>query len=637
MPDFLSKLFDTSDFPARWQCGTWTPLLGWTHIASDLAIFGAYMSIPWALVYFVRHRKDLPKPFSTLLWLFGGFIVACGMTHLNEAIIFWAPIYRVAGVVKAATAGVSWLTLAFLIPVIPHALALQTPDELQREVRRATDELRRERDAAAHLAAIVESSDDAILSAGLNATIESWNPGAERMLGYTADEVLGQPMALLIPEDARPLSEAAYRRAREGHHVEHFESERLRKDGTRVPVSLTISPIRGRTGTVVGVATIARDVTDQRRAASAIEARTKEKAALLDGALDAILTIDQDGTIVEFNPAAEALFGCAAQDAKGDNIADRIIPLRLRKAHRLGLARYLATGEAKVLGRRLELPAVRADGSEFTAEVSVIQLPSIDPPLFAGFIRDLTQLKRAQDELTRTVDDLKRSNRELEQFAYVASHDLQEPLRMITAYMQLIQSEYEGALDEQADTFIHFAVDGAQRMKKLVDGLLTYSRVETQGRPLTRCSIKDVVRSVVSNLSLLIEETDALVTYHELPVVWGDATQLELVFMNLIGNALKFRGEASPAVTIRGALKDSSWEITVQDNGIGFEPAHSERIFQMFQRLHDRDRFEGSGIGLAVTKRIIERHGGDISAQSTPGEGSCFTIRLPVRRIDSEK
>ncbi|HTU56879.1 MAG TPA: hypothetical protein VMF89_00570, partial [Polyangiales bacterium] len=177
----LFGLLDTTGFPARWHCGRWSATLGWLHIVSDILIFGAYMAIPVVLVFFIRQRPDLPKPFPIVFWLFGAFIVACGTTHALEALIFWQPVYRLAGAVKAATASVSWLTLAFLLPTVPKALALKSPDQLKQQVADATSELRRERDAAAHLAAIVECSQDAILSQGLDGRVQSWNRGASRI------------------------------------------------------------------------------------------------------------------------------------------------------------------------------------------------------------------------------------------------------------------------------------------------------------------------------------------------------------------------------------------------------------------------------------------------------------------------
>lgn len=499
MPTFVSKLFDTSDFPARWHCGNWTVLHGWTHILSDSAIFAAYMAIPVALAYFIRRRRDLPRPIPATFWLFGAFIVACGLTHLCEAIIFWKPIYRLAGFAKATTATVSWFTFALLIPVIPKALSLQGPEALRRRVLEATEELRRERDAAAHLAAIVRSSRDIIIGTDLGRLIESFNPGAERTLGYAAEEVIGCHISVLMPDGFSFELKDGYPDVLAD--VSTVEVELIGKSGNRIPVSLTISPVASNDGQLVGASLIARDMTD---------------------------------------------------------------------------------------------------------------------------------LKRAQDELKLSVERLKQSNDDLEQFAYVASHDLQEPLRMVSAYTQLIEKEYKGKLDERADRFIAYSVDGARRMKKLVDDLLTYSRIGTRGRLFELCSTEVVLQTTLDRLRLVVEESGGSVTSGRMPSVYADASQLEHVFQNLISNAIKFRREVPPIVHVSANRTGAFWEFRVEDNGIGLDEEQAPLIFQMFQRLHERRKYVGSGIGLAIAKRIIERHGGTIWVRSTPGEGSCFTFTLPV-------
>ena len=499
MNDFLNKLFDTSDFPARWHCGQWTSFHGWLHIVSDLAIFGAYMAIPLILVLFTRRRRDLPKPFPSIFWLFGTFIIACGFTHLNEAIIFWTPIYRLAGLVKLGTAVVSWLTLVFLVPSIPKALALKSPAKLEQEVQKATDELRRERDSAAHLAAIVNSSHDAIIGKDLDNAIQSWNPGAERMFGYPAHEIVGRNISILVPPDSKKGA-ASTPVVEQGHRTASYEGERLRKDGSMVPVSLTVSPYYNQAGALCGASVIARDITARRRAEE---------------------------------------------------------QLRLKK------------------------------------------------------------------------EELERSNAELEQFAYVASHDLQEPLRMVIAYMGMLERDYRRSLDEKALKCIDFAVDGASRMKQMVDDLLQYSRIDSRGSPFQDVPVGTVLAQVLKNLGLLVQETGARVMYTDLPTVWGDALQLEQVFQNLLSNAIKFRADRPPEIRVGYRDRGRKWEFVVEDNGIGFDPIQAERIFQMFQRLHERARFEGNGIGLALVKRIVLRHGGEIWADPTPGQGAKFHFTLP--------
>jgi light-regulated signal transduction histidine kinase (bacteriophytochrome) len=224
---------------------------------------------------------------------------------------------------------------------------------------------------------------------------------------------------------------------------------------------------------------------------------------------------------------------------------------------------------------------------------------------------------------------LERSNQELEQFAYVASHDLQEPLRMVSSYTQLLAQRYEGQLDDKAKKYINYAVDGAIRMQTLINDLLVYSRVGTQGKPLATTDSHSVLGEAIRNLAAMIEENRAIITNDDLPTVRADASQLVLVFQNLLANAIKFRGKDLPRVHVTAQERGREWVFSVKDNGIGIEPQHAERVFVIFQRLHTRLEHPGTGIGLAVCKRIVERHGGKIWFESEPGNGATFFFTVP--------
>ncbi len=242
---------------------------------------------------------------------------------------------------------------------------------------------------------------------------------------------------------------------------------------------------------------------------------------------------------------------------------------------------------------------------------------------------ELDERRRAEHRMAQYTSDLARSNAELEQFAYVASHDLQEPLRMVASFTQLLAKRYQGKLDQNADEFIGFAVDGANRMQQLINDLLAFSRVGTRGKPPAPTDLTEVLKDAEANLYQAIGESGAVITYDPLPVVSGDLVQLTQLFQNLLANAIKFRSEEAPRIHVSAQAREEDWLLSVKDNGIGIAPEHQERIFAIFQRLHGRGEYPGTGIGLALCKKIVERHGGHIWVESAPGQGSTFYFNIP--------
>ena len=275
------------------------------------------------------------------------------------------------------------------------------------------------------------------------------------------------------------------------------------------------------------------------------------------------------------------------------------------------------------LGELKAVECIKEGAADYVLKDHLVRLPEC--------VRRAIREKKLRDENRQTHAELTRSNRDLEQFAYVASHDLQEPLRMVATYTQLLAERYKGKLDESADKYIEYAVDGALRMQALVQDLLTFSRVGRGGVELKVVEVSDVVRITAKNLQASIEESRAQLRYELLPTLVGDPMLLQQLFQNLIGNAIKFHGPDAPMIRIAAETNGTDWVFSIRDNGIGIAPEHSEIVFEIFKRLHTHAEYAGSGIGLSICKKIVEQHGGRIWVESTPGEGCNFRFTLPCR------
>ena len=350
---------------------------------------------------------------------------------------------------------------------------------------------------------------------------------------------------------------------------------------------------------------------------------------LLEAVPDAVVIVDQSGLMRRVNAQTEALFGYARGELTHQPV-EMLLPSRVRAVHVSHRDGYIAHPKTRPMGSGLDLYGRRKDGSEFPVEVSLSPIESVSPLLVISTIRDVTGRREVEQRLRAAAAELSRSNTELEQFAYVASHDLQEPLRMVASYTQLLARRYAGRLDADADEFIRFAVDGAQRMQELIRDLLEYSRAGSRALRLQRVDVAALVDDIMHDLSAFETDGSVLLTRDPLPTIMADATQLRLVFQNLIANGLKFhRAGASACVHVSVDESDGAWWFHVRDNGIGIEPQYQERIFVVFQRLHTHAEYPGTGIGLAICKRIVERHGGTIRVDSQPGEGTTFSFSIP--------
>ena len=452
--------------------------------------------------------------------------------------------------------------------------------------------------------------------------ILNWNAGAERIKGYIAEEIIGRNFSCFFPpediERGRP-EEVLRTTAENGRHEE--QGMRMRKDGSRFLASLTFTALRDPAGNLRGFSEFSHDLSESKESGA-------KYRGLLEAAPDAMVVVNHGGEIVLLNLQAEKQFGYHRDELVGqrmkniipEGFAERLISDGLRSPED-ALAQQIGTG--------IELTGRRKDGSGFPIEIMLSPLESAEGVLVTAAIRNITKRKKAEANLLQKVEELNRSNEELEQFAYIASHDLQEPLRMVASYTQLLSRRYKGQLDSDADEFIAFAVDGASRMQRLIQDLLAYSRTGTNAKHLFETSSEEALQQALVNLRGAIEESHAVVTHDPLPTVLADEMQLVQLFQNLVGNAVKYQNPGIPRIHISAARNGGNkWRFSIKDNGLGIDSQYFDRIFGMFQRLHKREEFAGTGVGLAICKKIVERHGGSISVESQPGHGSTFHFAL---------
>ena len=384
-------------------------------------------------------------------------------------------------------------------------------------------------DTFQELIAIVKSSDDAIIGKNLDGTITSWNHGAEAIYGYSADETIGKSISIIIPpEYINELVDILYK-VKHGERINHYETVRVRKDGKRLDVSTTISPLINKSGEIVGASSITRDI--------AVQKRTEK----------------------------------------------------------------LLSDAALIIEKRLE-----------------------------------NSLLEANEKLSKSNKELRQTNKELQQFVYVASHDLQEPLRMIASFLELLSRRYSGKLDKDADDFIKYAVDGAICLQIMITDLLSLSRIDNRGKEFTDVDMKIIIQEVLTNLVVAIDDVKANISVGDMPTIKANRSEVIQLIQNLVENAIKFRGKDPPKIEISAKRGKGEWIFSVRDNGIGIDSQYFERIFVIFQRLHSGDVYEGTGIGLAIAKKIVERHWGHIWLESEIDKGSTFYFTIPDVRNESD-
>jgi PAS domain S-box-containing protein len=382
-------------------------------------------------------------------------------------------------------------------------------------------------------------------------------------------------------------------------------------------------PYRDANGNIIGIIGFAIDITERKKAEESLKESEERYHSLFQNNHAVMLLINPDtGDIVDANPAATNFYGYSQEELVKMKIGDINI-LKEEEIYNSMKKSKFSTEHNFIFKHRLASGEIR-DVDVYSGTITVS-----GKKLLYSIIHDITERKQIENELNKTMQNLQRSNSELEQFAYVASHDLQEPLRMVSSFLQLLQRRYAGQLDSNADEFIEYAVDGAKRMQELIQDLLEYSRVTTKGKEFKEIKMEETIDKVLMDLKMSIDEHNVNITQDTMPIVTADDSQMIQLLQNLIGNAIKYRSEENPQIHISAEKEDKQWLFAVKDNGIGIDSKYTEKIFTIFQRLHSNDKYDGTGIGLAISKSIVERHGGNIWIESEPNKGSTFYFTIP--------
>ena len=478
----------------------------------------------------------------------------------------------------------------------------------------------------------------AIIILDTEGNITDINEFGMSIAGYSRDELIGKPFfdlkGMMNEEDLEkyvevlplvlegkkipPLEVRAKSRTGEMHWIEAYAGT-LRKDGE-----------------ITAIQVIAKEITDRKKAEDSLKESEEKYRTVFAMSPEAIILLDLEGNVLEINDFALNISGVKREDVVGKSFTKLAFVNEKDIERQVELLPALLAGEPV---KSLETEVTSAGKGKRWIEASVSLLGKGDDVFAIQVIaEDITERKAREAELKRAMEELVMVNRDLRQFAYVASHDLQEPLRTVASFAQLLEKRYKGKLDPDADEFIAFMTEGVARMQNMINGLLSYSRLGTRGKPFQQVDCEKMLGSVVENMKASIEESGAAVTLDPLPQVTGDDSQLTMLFQNLISNSIKFHGKEPPKIHVSAKKQENEWVFSVSDNGIGIDPNYWERIFIIFQRLHTAQEYPGTGLGLAICKKIVERHGGRIWIESQVGKGTTihFTIPFtPTRRIES--
>ncbi|GEM_PF-1298579 len=504
---------------------------------------------------------------------------------------------------------------------------IKSKDIIQRTVDERTKELK---ESENRHRAILDNTVDAILTINEKGEIQGFNRAAEAMFGYTDEEMVGQNVSCLMPEPHKKQHD---------HYIENYmktgeakiigttrELEAVRKNGEVFPIELSVSDVELDHGKLFSG--IIRDITKQKEAEIAKNESIEFQELVANNIPDFLFVKDDEFRIVDANDAFLELYP--------EDIRENVIGSTTIENYKEEDAEAFLKHDKIALKdgySETEEVIVFPNGQLHTLFTKKVRFKNTKGETFIlGIARDITDAKEAEEQILKANEELSRSNQELERFAYIASHDLQEPLRKIGGFTERFEKHFADQIknDEKAQTYMRFITDGVERMRGLIMGLLEYSRVTTTEIDVQALDSNQIVADAIENLSERIEENEARIHYEDLPVVAYDKIMLTQLFQNLIGNAIKYRSEAAPEITITAQVVDGFWEFAVADNGMGMEEKYLDRIFEMFQRLHRKEEISGTGIGLSLCQKIVERYGGKIRVTSEPDKGSTFYFTVPI-------
>jgi two-component system sensor kinase FixL len=504
-----------------------------------------------------------------------------------------------------------------------------------------SDSDRPEEQAKSLMAAIVESSEDAIVSKTLDGVVTSWNKAAERIFGFTAAEMVGQPISVLTPPGRADEMRRILDRIGSGERIEHYETERRRKDGRLIQVSLTVSPVRGETGQIVGAAKIARDITEAKQAQAALSEREAHLRSILDTVPDGMIVIDENGIIglhgiiQSFSAAAERMFGYTADEVRGRNVS-MLMPSPYREAHDSYVAHYLATGERRIIGVGRVVTGQRKDGSIFPIELAVGEVRGEGHRLFTGFVRDLTERQRTLKRLQELQSELSHVSRltEMGQMASSLVHEINQPLTATTNYLQaarrLLVRGDRGSLERTADV-IDNALEQVTRTTQIIQRLRDFvkksesePRAEDVGKIIEEASAPALIGAKERGVNVQLRCDPRL------PEVSVDKIQIQQVVVNLARNAIEaMEGSGRRELTVSADLIEYGMvQVSIADTGPGIAPEIADRLFQPFVTT----KAQGMGVGLSICRSIVEAHGSELRVELNPGGGTIFRFSVPVVR-----